>query len=621
MVPGGQHFLSGAPDHGAYRKRCRNAFLLPVLLVLSGLFLSFTAAAGQSWAPVIDGARGPGEKLYILTSEKGGLFVSDNGGRRWKNLGGSLPSSHLFSLAVSAKGTLFLASYDELLTSPDGGASWKSMQGGGRVRHFVPTSGGTFVTVFWDSGISWAAAENPVMAKAAGEDGAFLVAAVSDEGNGRLRAAAFGKGILLSDDGGRSWSLDEPGPANIFPLALARSSVTGTVFAGTLEGGVFRKQEGGEWRPSREGLPALCTVQALAADEKGVLWAGTHKKGLFASFDDGRTWSPFPAGNEKEMSVTVLVPFRKGVLAGTSAGDLFLADGERFSAEVLLPSDPVVGLARESARLLALTRSGRLYASSDGGDRWTHRGNAGSGSVFLAALPGGGLFAGTEKHLHLSRDGGLSWTEIPLPAEKPFTSLIWTSAGGFLAGTAGEGLYRSPDGYAWQKVEDVDGEYIHSLQSPDGTVMAAGTDRGFSVSLDGGMTWKNFYVIYGISSLAFDEEGQLWGVSRTGLWNVSLPEGEIEGANIDGFSWSPFEYLTDIFPAEGKGLFAVVRERVVRLVRGDSPGSFSLRETNLSNARVLASIGIPGGGTLMGTPAGFFRREGGSSAWTEVELP
>ncbi len=58
-------------------------------------------------------------------------------------------------------------------------------------------------------------------------------------------------------------------------------------------------------------------------------------------------------------------------------------------------------------------------------------------------------------------------------------------------------------------------------------------------------------------------------------------------------SWSPFEYLTDIFPAEGNGLLAVARERVVRLVPGESPGRFSLRETNMSNARVLACSGFP----------------------------
>ncbi len=173
---------------------------------------------------------GPRRKTLCPHLRKGSLFVSGNGGRRWKKLGGSLPSSHLFSLAVSPEGTLFLAAFDELLTSPDGGVSWKSMKGGGRVGRFLPASGGTYVTVLWDSGIHWAAADNPVMAKAEGEDGSFLVADLSDEGKGRLRAAVFGKGILFSGDGGRTWSLEEPGPDNIFPLALARSSATGTVF-------------------------------------------------------------------------------------------------------------------------------------------------------------------------------------------------------------------------------------------------------------------------------------------------------------------------------------------------------------------------------------------------------
>ncbi len=179
------------------------------------------------------------------------------------------------------------------------------------------------------------------------------------------------------------------------------------------------------------------------------------------------------------MSVTVLVPFRKGVLAGTASGGLFLADGESFSVTALLPSDPVMGLAREGGRLLALTRSGGLFASSDGGKGWTRRGSADSGTVFLAAVPEGGLFAGTERNLLLSRDGGFSWTEIPLPAEKPFTSLYGRRPEDFSRETAGEGLYRSPDGYAWQKVEDVDGEYVFSLQSPDGTVMAAVRTGGF----------------------------------------------------------------------------------------------------------------------------------------------
>jgi hypothetical protein len=82
----------------------RNSF--SVLLILSGLFLSLRPPPDVV-APLIGGARGPGEKLYVLTSEKGGLFVSGNGGRRWKNLGGSLPSSISFPWRYPLKAPSF----------------------------------------------------------------------------------------------------------------------------------------------------------------------------------------------------------------------------------------------------------------------------------------------------------------------------------------------------------------------------------------------------------------------------------------------------------------------------------------------------------------------------------
>lgn len=620
-MAGGAIRLQKKSTRGSLLSRQWGAPFLAAVLSLVFVLFRPPAAEGGPWAPIIDAAAGPGGVLYVLTSEKGGLFVSEDGGRRWKNLGAGLPSSLLFSLDVSTGGRLFLASFDELLTSGNGGSAWKSMKGGGGVKRFFPTSGDTLLAVFWDSGIHWASSGNGSFEKSGGEDGSFQVLDVLDEGHGRLRAAAFGRGALFSGDGGRTWSPDDPGIENVFPLALARSSATGTVFAGTLEGGVFRKEEGSPWSRSSEGLPPFCTVQALAAGEQGALWAGTHKQGLFVSSDDGRTWNLFPAGMEKEMSVTVLVPFGKGVLAGTSSGELYLADGEKGTVTELLPSDPVVGFARIDGSLLCLSRSGKVYVSSDGGAGWTPRGSAGGKALFLAAVPGGRLFAGTEKDLLFSRDGGFTWTSIPLPEGTVFTSLAGTAGGDLFAGSAGSGLFRSSDGYGWQRVGDVPGDLVHSLRSHNGTVIAAGTDAGFSVSLDGGLSWKNGDVIYGIFSLAFDGQGRLWGASRTGLWHYSLPEGEITAAQTAGFDWSPLAYFTDLFQGEGNGLVALLGEKAVRLLPGKAAGSFTLGETNLSNVRVLSSFRDAGGALLLGTERGLFRSTDGGASWSEFGLP
>ena len=210
-MAGGAIRLQKKSTRGSLLSRQWGAPFLAAVLSLVFVLFRPPAAEGGPWAPIIDAAAGPGGVLYVLTSEKGGLFVSEDGGRRWKNLGAGLPSSLLFSLDVSTGGRLFLASFDELLTSGNGGSAWKSMKGGGGVKRFFPTSGDTLLAVFWDSGIHWASSGNGSFEKSGGEDGSFQVLDVLDEGHGRLRAAAFGRGALFSGDGGRTWSPDDPG--------------------------------------------------------------------------------------------------------------------------------------------------------------------------------------------------------------------------------------------------------------------------------------------------------------------------------------------------------------------------------------------------------------------------
>ena len=597
-------------------------FMAAVLSFLLLLFQPSPSRAGGPWAPVIGAAAGRGGALYVLTSEKGGLFVSENGGKRWKNLGSNLPASNPFSLHISPEGRLFIAFFDELSVSSDGGTAWESMNGGGRVERLYSAPGGALLAVYLDSGIHRASGAGSAFVKSAEEDGSYAVADILNEGEGRLRAALFGKGLLFSADGGKTWNPDVPGPENIFPLALLRNPSTGTLFAGTLEGGVFRREKEGGWRPGSDGLPAFCTIQALAADEKGVIWAGAHKEGLFASFDDGRTWKPFPSDGDGPVSVTALVPFGSGVLAGTSGGELFLADGKTGSVTPLFPSDPVAGLALTGGRVLAISASGSLFASEDGGIRWASLGKAGmgGGARFLLARSGGGLFAGTGKGLFISRDGGRSWADMPLPGETPLTALA--ECGGQLFGASGgKDLFRSSDGTSWQRVNEEGGDYIFSLVSDGVAVIAAGTEQGFSLSLDGGLTWKNEEMAYGIQSLAFDGLGRLWGVSRTGLWYCSLPEGEIMEAEVAGFRWSPLEYFTDIFQGEGSSLYALLGGEAVRLVPEGEGASFTLQRTGLSNTMILAALPVPGGGMLLATSNGFFMSSAGEKAWTEIELP
>ena len=241
--------------------------------------------------------------------------------------------------------------------------------------------------------------------------------------------------------------------------------------------------------------------------------------------------------------------------------------------------------------------------------------------AFSILSQGRRLFAGVKEGLILSEDGGRSWTELSFPSDEPPFAMIPTAGGGLLAATGRGGLFRSSDGFSWQRVAGLEGEFIYSMKSPDGITIAAGTDRGFSVSGDGGNTWKNTYINYGIRSLAFSGPEMIWGCSRNGFWGYSTKSGEVEEAEIPGYEWSPLVYFSEVFRGEREGsLFALLGGSLVRLVPGEGKNTFTMERTNLSNAEVLASRALFLGGMLFGTERGFFRSGSGAS-WTEIELP
>ncbi|MDD2454682.1 MAG: hypothetical protein PHS90_12395 [Synergistaceae bacterium] len=617
---------------GCYRRivsSARSRVFIFSAVFLSSLLLPFShpsqcRADGPAWPPILETARDANGRLYVITSEKGGLFSSDNGGKNWKYLGGTIPSSNLFSLRVSPGGRLFLSTFDELLVSADGGETWKTMKGGGGIRLFSEGSGGTFLAVHWDRGLLWASKENPEFEKARGVTGDYTVLDVLDGGAPGIWAASFGGGVLFSEDEGRTWCPDNDGLTNQFVLCLAWAPETKALFAGTLEGGVYRKEVGGSWTPSSEGLPQGVSVQALAVGENGVIWAGTHTHGLFLSPDGGGNWRPLGRENGETVSVTSILPLSGGAMVGTYGSGLFLAEYEKESFTALLPSDPVAGIIGTGDGVVrAISSSGQCFSSSDGGISWHRSGNTGGRAPvsFLFQAPEGRLYSGVKGGILLSEDRGRTWTMLSFPDERTPFAMAVSSDGSLFAAAAEGGLFRSPDGRSWHRVDGIDGTYIYALDSHDGVRIAAGTDRGFSVSADGGMTWANHYVIYGIHTLAFDNGGRLWGYSRNGLWNYPFPPGEVSSAKIAGHEWSPLGSFSKLFRGVGNSLYALRGGSLVRLVPREGEFSFSMEPAGFSNAEVLSFLPVSRGGMLLGTRRGFFRSADGTGPWTEIELP
>lgn len=593
-------------------------------------------------APVLDmGSTSGGDYCYIITSEPGGLYCLSSSA--FKNLGGTLSEDLLYSLSLSSQGDLFIATFQEVLFSRNGGSSWSSLRGGGDLKNFYPTRQETFVGISWKKGLLWASREDPEFREPSGEMGEALVLQVLESPSGTLWAATFGNGVLLSRDGGRSWKPYNEGLENHFVLSLARDASKEVLYAGTYQGGVFRRSSHTPWEPFSRGLPKRAVVQALKLDSRGHLWGGTHGKGAFIASLGGE-WRPFSKKPEDAiLSINVLEPFAGGMLGGSQERGLLFASPGASSWSSLEIVDPLMGFGEVSeGTLLALSRSGVLYEASQKEGPWKERGRiqGSQGCQDLLVLSDRILLGSTSQGSWLSEDGGRSWVFRSFPSADPLGEEVavefaapsgeWGGLVGMVrlsssvvAATSYKGLFRSSGGWGWKTQEEareaIEGRYFYALASDGESRIALGTDRGLSFSRDSGKSWINIYVAYGLSSVVFDDSGTLWGTSRNGIWRFVPPKMEPEVVRITGYSWSPTVYFTRLLSGEEGSLLGLLNKDFVRLFPVGE--GLSLQKTALKNVEILSSLRPSSGGMLLGSERGFYFSEDPGGTWQEGHVP
>lgn len=173
---------------------------------------------GRTWKKIADGMGGPVvfKALAVSPKNSGRLYgagkdlqVSRDGGATWKRVG-PLPA-RLFSIAVSSinDDTLYAATMKGLLVSRDGGLEWRPAYPGkspATMVHVTPE--GRVYAFVYGSGLI--AAEEPGMAwKIVArdfQDRVIMGMAVADDDPERLYAYADTGRVMISPDGGRSWT-------------------------------------------------------------------------------------------------------------------------------------------------------------------------------------------------------------------------------------------------------------------------------------------------------------------------------------------------------------------------------------------------------------------------------
>jgi photosystem II stability/assembly factor-like uncharacterized protein len=218
-------------------------------------------------------------------------------------------------------------------------------------------------------------------------------------------------GLYESSDGGRSWRVAGLEGRDVMTLVRTES---GAVWATGHNVAAKSADDGRTWVDVRpRGLPSL-DIHGFAVDVGGRLYAAVANEGLFASEDDGRTFTLV----SREVGPTVYGLAVRGaeIFAGDSARGLVKsADGGRTWRRVLNAQVTAIAVSSGGGNMLAAGRD--TYLSRDGGRSWDRLGAIAAATWPVAWPPGDPTVAYAvtlppDRKLYRSVDGGSSWTPL-----------------------------------------------------------------------------------------------------------------------------------------------------------------------------------------------------------------
>jgi hypothetical protein len=543
---------------GVLRSRDEGRTLQPVNTGLTSLAVS---------AMVVDPLHC--EIVYVSTFGSG-LFKTVDSGRTWQSLGDNAGAPLWLAIDPTRPSILYSGTNggSVLLKSVDGGVTWQAANRG------LP------VTSIWTVQID---REQPDV----------------------IYVGTGGAGAFKSTNGGASWQALPVGPI-VWSMAIDPQHRE-TIYAGTNGDGVFRSDDGGATF-HQVGSPLDRRVVSLTHDpgRRGLVYAGTAGGGVAYSRDFGQTFEQTALDGSLTLALAVRATGEvyaatgtDGVLMSGSYGAVWSAVATETIAA--LNAQNVYGLAVDPAnpaRVVAATNDGGLVASGDRGATWQRFGTgfssrssrqvvfdpADSRRLYVGAFNGGGL--------NVSTDGGATWTSrrVGSPVSYVWSAAVDARTGAVLAGTVGEGLWRSADGgTTFVRLGAATLTDVRAILA-DGDRLLAGGRLGLHRSTDGGATWtqpltasvsnltvdpRNSAIVYAALQtggvMRSRDGGATFETTNTGLTSLRTSRGN--GVVID-----PTDSAVIYIGTEGGGVFKST----------DSGGTWRAVSQGLSNPTVFA---------------------------------
>ncbi|RMF58167.1 MAG: hypothetical protein D6743_17975, partial [Calditrichaeota bacterium] len=330
--------------------------------------------------------------------------------------------------------------------------------------------------------------------------------------------------------------------------------------------------------------------------------------------------------------VNALVVTDTGVLlAGTRLGGLFRSTdgGQTWTHQQDSPSAPflfngVWALTKNSqGHLFAATARG-VYRSTDNGDTWTAF-DSGLTDRFIQTLAInsiGVIFAGSfSQGIFRSEDNGETWTAFNngLTALN-VQSLAINSLGDVFAGTT-DGIFISNDnGDNWTEVSNgLENKYVLSVFVTPQDSLLAGTANGTFRSSDHGANWTKV-TLFSILSFARNNGNVLFGGGAGGgLFFRSLDNG-MTWEQTQTTSHLPLAAFENILVMPSGVLLAATANYGI-IGSADNGDHWQQQNAGLAAGDVLSMTRTPAGSIFAGTGEGIFRTRDGGDSWEKLFDP
>ena len=219
------------------------------------------------------------------------------------------------------------------------------------------------IQVSSDAGKTWSAPSGQGDAMGLGASGDALYMAGHD---------VFQK----SNDGGKTWT--SPGFANlpgtdIHGFAVAPSS--GWLYANLAGSGLYRSTDGGKAWQAVNAATGGAMALAIGSGTPPAMFAATMQ-GMIRSTDGGASWQPLPNASSLVGMALSVAPKSGAVYASSTKGVVRSTDNGETWTELAGPGEAVALVAPDPSdeqKLMAVSGTGQVYSSTDGGGTWKGR--------------------------------------------------------------------------------------------------------------------------------------------------------------------------------------------------------------------------------------------------------